>query len=94
MTNMTEEICDYVFDILIAGCEKVGKTQIINRYVYDNFESYDKFEPSHKRRNESGKLSYYYTVGYDTYLWLSCMYFITTVIALYNMKFAIIIIDF
>ena len=50
---MAERNYDYFLDINIIGDYGVGKTQIINRYVYDTFES------SYVHRRFGGKIIYY-----------------------------------
>ena len=50
---MAERNYDYLLSINIIGAEGVGKTQIINRYVYDTFES------SYVRHLFGGKIIYY-----------------------------------
>ena len=48
--NMAERNYDYLVTINVIGDDGVGKTQIINRYVYDTFES------SHVHHRFGGKI--------------------------------------
>ena len=50
---MAERNYDYLVTINVIGDDGVGKTQIINRYVYGNFES------SHVHHPLEGKIIYY-----------------------------------